>query len=148
MLPNAQASYRIIMKRSPWKRKPSTWKRSTTPMNKVGARGKANVKADKFTKSELEKKGINYCQLCGSGLGLGRSHSYKRRHSKDLDRVALLCNFPCHNFIELRLDAETQAKVNDYIIDSTLEGEFKFAEIVKMIPENLREEFVDKIINQ
>lgn len=136
------------MKRSPWKRKPYTWKRSTTPMNKVGPKGRANAKSNRETKAQLEKDGIEYCQLCGSGLGLGRSHSYKKRHSKDPNRVALLCNFPCHNFIELRLDAETQVLVNDYIIDSTLEGEFKFAEIVKMIPEHLRDEFIDKIINQ
>lgn len=117
-------------------------------MNKVGRKGKENAKSNRETKAQLEKGGIEYCQLCGSGLGLGRSHSYKKRHSKDPNRIALLCNFPCHNFIELRLDAETRTKVNDYIIDSTLEGEFKFAEIVKMIPEDLREEFVNAIINQ
>jgi hypothetical protein len=77
---------------------------------------------------------------------LSRSHSYKRRHSKDPNRIALLCTEPCHWFIEYRLDAETQVLVNDYIIDSTLEGEFKFAEIVKMIPEDRREEFIQKIL--
>jgi hypothetical protein len=33
-------------------------------------------------------------------------------------------------------------------MDSTLEGEFKFAKIVEMIPEDRREEFVTKILRQ
>lgn len=134
------------MKRTPWKKSSKPWKRSTTSMNKVGPKGKINARADRETKAGFEKSGISYCQLCGSGLGLSRSHSYKKRHSKDLNRAALLCIDPCHKFIEERLDAETRAAVNDYIIDSTLEGEYKFAEIVKMIPENRREEFITKIL--
>jgi hypothetical protein len=136
------------MKRSPWKRKPYTWKRSTTPMNKVGRQGKLNAKADKETKAKLEKEGIDYCQLCGRNINLSRSHSYKKRYRKDRNRIALLCIDPCHKFIEERLDAETRTRVNDYIMDSTLEGEFKFAKIVEMIPEDRREEFVTKILRQ
>lgn len=136
------------MKRSVWKKKPYTWKRSTKPLNKVGRKGKINVKADKETKAGFEKAGIDYCQLCGRTIRLSRSHSYKKWHSKDLNRAALLCTDPCHKFLEERLDAETRTIVNDYIIDSTLEGEFKFAEIVKLIPEERREEFVAKILMQ
>jgi hypothetical protein len=136
------------MKRTPFKKKPYVWKRSEKPMNKVGRRGKANAKSNRETKADLQKSGIDYCQLCGSGLGLGRSHSYKKRHSKDPNRVALLCNFPCHNFIELRLGAVDRAIVNDFIIDTNLEGEYKFAKIVELIPEDLREEFIAKVTRQ
>lgn len=135
------------MKRSEWKRKPYVWKKSTKPMNKVGKQGKKNAKADKISKAELERKGIDCCQCCGRTSGTGRSHSNKRRHSKDLTRVALLCNFPCHNFIEYRLDAETREIVNDFIIDTNLEGIYKFEAIVALLPEDRKAEFIRKVVS-
>lgn len=138
------------MKRTPFKKpdKPYVWKKPTKPMNKVGRKGKQNAKSDKTTKAELVKKGIDCCQLCGRNSWLSRSHSYKKRFNTDNDRIALLCVTPCHNFIELRLDAETRVLVNDFLIDTNLEGEDRFNAVVEMIPESLQEEFIRKITQQ
>jgi hypothetical protein len=134
------------VKRTPWKRKPpaeggnglkrSPMKRSNKPMKKVGRKGKLNAKADKNSKAEFERRGIDYCQLCGTLSALSRSHSYKKRFDQDLERVALLCIFRCHTFIELELDAETRASINEFIIDTNLEGEAKFEAVLKLMPEN------------
>ena len=121
---------------------------SKKPMNRVGKQGKANAKADKISKAEAERKSITYCQLCGSNYNPSRSHSHKRRHEQDLTRVAILCITPCHEFLENKLDHETRARINDFIIDTDYEGEYKFNKIVEMIPEHLREEFVRKIKRQ
>lgn len=147
------------MKRSPWKKKlpqfeegkwngfkRSPMKRSTKPMNKVGKQGKINAKADRESKKILERADITCCQLCGRNIGLGRSHSNKRRYESDLVRVALLCNFPCHNFIEHKLDSNTRKAVNDFIIDTDLEGLYKFDEVVKLIPEEKRAKFISAIM--
>lgn len=120
------------MKRSEWKRKPTQMKR--TVMKQIGKQGRKNAKADKTSKSDLERRGINCCQLCGRTVALGRSHSNKRRHSKDLTRVALLCNEPCHRFIEYRLGSEIREMVNDFIIDTDLEGIYKFEAVLALLP--------------
>ena len=148
------------MKRTPWKKKPlkfeegkwngfkrSPMKRSSRPLNKVGKQGKENARADRLSKRELIKKGIDCCQLCGRTIGLSRSHDNKRRYESDLTRVALLCIFPCHSFIELKLDAETRQKVNSFIIDTDLEGEAKFEAVLKLLPENKAQEMYESIVN-
>lgn len=121
--------------------------RSTKPMKKIGKQGKQNARADATTKRELIKKGIDCCQLCGRTIGLSRSHSNKRRFESDLTRIALLCTFPCHNYIELKLDSDTRRIVNYFIIDTNLEGEAKFEAIVQLIPEEKRQEFISAIID-
>jgi hypothetical protein len=113
-------------------------------MKKIGAKGKLNAKADKNSKAEFERRGIDYCQLCGTLSALSRSHSYKKRHEQDLERVALLCIFRCHAFIELELDAETRANVNEFIIDTNLEGEAKFDAVLKLMPEEKGKKFLTK----
>ena len=130
------------MKRTPWKRDPEKYKglkrtpmkRSTKPMKKIGARGKINAKDDRATKKEFERKGLDCCQLCGRTGALSRSHSLNKRFGPS--RVALLCIFICHKFIELELDHDTRERVNEFIIDTTLEGEDKFIEACKLMPED------------
>lgn len=122
------------MKRTPFKKKPYIWKRSSKPMNKVGKKGKLNVKADRDSKQTFIKQGMDCCQLCGRTGALSRSHSLKRRFDQDLTRVALLCIFVCHSFIELELDSDTRERINEFVIDTTLEGEDKFNAVLKMMP--------------
>ncbi len=148
----------FIVKRTPWKRKPpkeGTWngfkrtllQRSIKPLNKIGKQGKKNARADAISKRELVKKGIDCCQLCGRTFGLSRSHSNKRRHENDLTNIALLCIFPCHTFIEYELNSEVRREVNDFIIQTNLEGESKFEAVVKLIPEEKRAKFISAIMD-
>ena len=58
-------------------------------------------------KREFQRRGVTYCQMCGSRSGgpLGLSFAYrvKGRFIRDLDElkiVALLCTYPCHTKLE------------------------------------------------
>lgn len=137
------------MKRTPFKRKPISEQKpmKRSPMRKVGKKGKINAKADKESKADLSRKGIDYCQLCGRNIGLGRSHSHKRRHETNLRRVALLCNFPCHNFIEHKLTKEERQVINDFIIDTDFEGEYKFQKVLELLPPEKATKMRDTILN-
>src|SRR5438105_3904214 len=89
------------------------FKPRTKPMNKIGKQGKKNAAANRETKKQFIKKDIRHCQLCGRGTAMSNSHSQNRDYKPDLTRSALLCIWPCHQFLELECNHEEREAVND-----------------------------------
>lgn len=101
------------LKRSEFKRVPGTARlertplpRSTKPMNKLGKKGKAWMKARRQLNQEYEAKGITSCELrfegCWGNNANYYAHGRKRRHLKDdeLKTLTILACNPCHDRIE------------------------------------------------
>lgn len=104
------------------------------PMNKVGKGGRRTTKSNKQNKDRFIREGIDRCQLCGSDSSLSNSHSKKEDRRDENAKTALLCIWPCHQFLELKCTAEERRAINEFLIETTLEGWDKFKGAVAFLP--------------
>lgn len=72
--------------------------------------------------------------MCGSTEGLSNSHSRSSDRRLDEARTALLCIWPCHQFLELECTHEEREAVNEFLIETSLEGLDKAEAAFKLIP--------------
>lgn len=72
--------------------------------------------------------------MCGSTQALSNSHSQNKDRREDEAKTALLCIWPCHQFLELKCTHEERRAVNDFLIETTLEGSYKAEEAFNLLP--------------
>lgn len=85
--------------------------------------------------------------MCGSTEALSNSHTHNSDR-RDVDSItALLCIWPCHDFLQ-KLTAEERVAVNSYLIETNLEGEAKFEAVLTLLPNEKAEQWRRKLLEQ
>lgn len=87
-------------------------------MPKLGLKGLQWAATRKKLKVRFEAAGITHCEMCGSSFALGFAHRKKRANittQEELEIVALLCNSPCHDAIEILPESEMGKQVDAII---------------------------------
>lgn len=115
-------------------------------MNRIGKGGRRNAAANKITHARFVKEGIDCCQLCGRTGDLSNSHSENADRRNNPTKTALLCIFRCHQFLELKCNHEERKAVNDFVITTTLEGEDRFNEAMKLLPPDKAAKFRETVL--
>lgn len=95
---------------------PSKPRKAALP--RLGKKGLVWEATRKRLKVRFEAAGITRCEVCGSGWALGFAHRKKRANittQEELEIVALLCNSPCHDALEILPESEMGERVDALI---------------------------------
>jgi hypothetical protein len=109
-------------------------RQAAKPMNKQGKGGRRTNTQNAKNKKRFIQEGITRCQLCGSDQALSNSHSRSEDRRLESAKTALLCIWPCHQFLELHCTHEEREAVNEFLIETNLEGHAKFIEVCRLLP--------------